>query len=159
MSWNLYKNTDLRAATKRFRVELIHTNNISGTGIFERGTELPIWTEWDIKNTEKPNQESFYFQGKDVFDITLKSNRPPVFSVYFRGAGKSVTWWLNAGGAEFFSERIYYDTNGDFSREEIWYENSWHPVDRLNAHNGIVINGQWHQLTFDTNGMWTIEAP
>jgi hypothetical protein len=68
-------------------------------------------------------------------------------------------WWLNEGGASSFTERISYDTNGDRSSFEIWYDNAWVPVDRRNDHNGIIINGQWHQLAFDTNGLWTIEAP
>ncbi len=55
-------------------------------------------------------------------------------------------------------ERIFYDTNGDFSKHEIWYNQSWQTIDRRNETNGIVINGQWFCLKFDTNGAWTIDS-
>jgi hypothetical protein len=104
----------------------------------------------------KPIMENYFFHGKDVFDITLSSNRSPRYSVYFREPDKSVTWWLDRGGSGSFTERIFYDTNGDFSRHEVWYDQTWSPVDRRSEKNGIGINRQWHQLAFDTNGMWTI---
>src|SRR2546429_1306584 len=109
MSWNLYQHADLRGAEKQFRLEALHTNDMSGIGIFEVKTGQPLWKEFSQYGI--PVLENHFFRGKDVFDITLKSNRPPVFSVYFRGPGKSVTWWLNAGGCESFNERIFYDTN------------------------------------------------
>jgi hypothetical protein len=117
----------------------------------------PLWAEYDFDHVGKPNMESYFFQGKDVFDITLSSNRPPKYGVYFRGAAKSVTWWLDRGGNGSFTERIFYDTNGVFFKHEIWYNESWQPVDRRNEKNGIVINSQWLQLMFDTNGSWIIK--
>jgi hypothetical protein len=159
MAWNLYQHADLRVVTKRFKVEVLQTNDASGVGIFERKTEQPLWTEWDFKGDSKTIQENYFSSGKDVFDITLSSNRPPRYTVFFPGPEKSGTWWLDRGGAESFTERIFYETNGVPSKQEVWYDNTWYPVDRTNEHNGIIVDGQWHQLAFDTNGMWTIEAP
>src|SRR5665213_56515 len=155
--WNLYGHTTLRVAIKQFKFEEVHTNDMSGIGLFTAKTGQPIWTRFN-ENGE-PFIENYFFRGKDVFDVTLKSNRPPVFNVYFRGLSNSVTRWLNAGGGDTFTERIFYDTNGRFLSNEVWYNQAWHTVDRRNNKNGIIINEQWHQLAFDTNGMWTIEAP
>jgi hypothetical protein len=89
---------------------VLHTNDVSGVGIFDSKTEQPLWVEWDFNNDNKPTQESYFFRGEDVFDVTLSSNRPPKYSVYFRGLDKSVTWWLDRGGSGSFTERIFYDT-------------------------------------------------
>jgi hypothetical protein len=104
MSWNLQKNGGFRAAiaASRFKVEALHTNDLSGIGIFERRTEQPLWTEWDFSHKGKPEMENYFFQGKDVFDITLSSNRPPRYTVFFPGPEKSGTWWLDRGGAKSF---------------------------------------------------------
>ena len=156
---NSTQHPGLRVTGKEFKVEVLHTNGVSGVGIFERKTEQPLWMEWDFNGDGKSDQENYFFRGKEVFDVTLSSNRPPKFSVYFRGSGKSVTWWIDDGGSGAFTERIYYNTYGNFYRREVWYNEAWHTVDRRNEKNGIIINGQWHQLAFDTNGLWTIEAP
>jgi hypothetical protein len=157
MSWNLYQHAALRRAVKDFKFEVVHTNDMSGIGLFETKTNQPIWTRFSENG--RPVIENHFFRGKDVFDIALSSNRPPKYNVYFRGPGKSETWWLDRGGSGSFTERIYYDTNGDFSKQEIWYNQAWQNVDRRDEKNGIIVDGQWHQLGFDTNGMWTIEAP
>jgi hypothetical protein len=159
MWWNVSRYSGLRAAGKEFKIEVLHTNGVSGVGIFERKTEQPLWVEWDFNGDGKADQENYFFRGKDVFDVTFSSNRPPKFSVYFRGSGKSATWWIDDGGNGAFTERIYYNTDGNFYRREVWYNEAWRTVDRRNEKNGIIINGQWHQLTFDTNDMWTIETP
>jgi hypothetical protein len=143
-----------RAFVRQFKVEALHTNDTSTIGVFYANTERPLWTESALGHGK---MESYYFRGKDVFDITLSSNRPPKYSVYFRGLGKSETWWLDRSGNGSFTERIFYDTNGDFAKHEIWYKESWQTVDRRNGKNGILMNGQWHQLALDTNG-WTIET-
>jgi hypothetical protein len=159
MSWNLYQYAEygaIRAAYKHFKIEVLHTNDLSGTGLFEAKTEQPIWAEWSRDG--KLEMENYFFQGQDVFDVALSSNRPPRYGVFFRGPEKSVTWWLDRGGIGSFTERIFYDTNGDSSKHEIWYNQSWQTVDRRNKTNGIIINGQWFRLKFDTNGAWTIDS-
>jgi hypothetical protein len=118
----------------------------------------PLWVEWDFNHDGKPDEMAYFFQGKDAFDITFSTNHPPKFSVYFRGTAKSVTWWLDRGGNGSFTERIFYDTNGDFSKHEVWYNEGWQTVDRRNETNGIVINGQWLRLGLDTNGAWNMKA-
>jgi hypothetical protein len=136
----------------------MHTNDVSGLSINDAKTGQPIWTKFGFGHDSNSIMESYYFQGKDAFDVTLSSNRPPRFGVYFRGPGKSVTWWLDRPGIGSFTERIYYGTNGDFSKHEVWFDNTWQLVDRRDEKNGLVIDGQWHQLTFDTNRAWTIET-
>jgi hypothetical protein len=90
--------------------------------------------------------------------LFLKEGRRPAYNVVFYGPGKSQVQWWDLGRGTFMT-RGFYDTNGDFPKQEDWYDNTWYPVDRTNGNNGIIINGQWRQLAFDTNGMWTIEAP
>ena len=156
--WNVSCNSGLCAAGKQFKIEMLHTNGVSGIGIFEGKTEQPLWIEWDFNSDGKAKQENYFFQGKDVFDVTLSSNHAPKYSVYFRGPGKSATWWIDDWGNGSFTDRIYYDTNGNFYNREVWYKEAWNTVDRRNERNGIVINGQWHQLALDTNGLWTTKG-
>ena len=89
MWWNSSRHSGLRAAGKQFKIEMLHTNGASGVGIFEGKTEQPLWVEWDLDSDGKADQVNYFFQGKDVFDVSLSSNHPPKFSVYFRGPGKS----------------------------------------------------------------------
>jgi hypothetical protein len=156
--WSFSNHSEFRAAGKQFKIEVLHTNGASGVGVFESKSERPIWVEWDFNNDAEAVQESYFFQGRDVFDVTLHSNRPPKYSVYFYGPGKSATWWIDDRGSGSFTDRIYYDTNGDFSRREVWYNQTWHAVNRQNGKNGVIIDGEWHQLSLDTNGIWTTEA-
>jgi hypothetical protein len=155
---NLYRHAEdvaILASYKNFKIEVLHTNDWSGVGLFEAKTEQPIWTEWSIDG--KPVMENYYFQGHSVFDIGLSSNRPPRYSVYYREPDKSVTWWLDRGGNGSFTERIFYNTNGNFYKQEIWYDQSWQKVDRRNETNGIVLNDQWFPLKRDANGAWMID--
>jgi hypothetical protein len=153
--WAWHDYTGSRAFARQFRLDVLHTNDTSGIGIFYSNTEQPIWTKFDFSNGV---MESYYFRGKDTFDVTLSSNRPPRYGVFFRGPGKSVTWWLDDAGSGFFTDRIYYNTNGDFSKREVWYKEAWRLVDRRDGKNGLIIDGRWHQLARGTNETWTIEA-
>jgi hypothetical protein len=151
--WN--SNAEIRAFAKQFKIEVLPTNDMSGIGIFYANIEQPLWVEFSQNG--KPIIENYYFHGKDVFDITLTSNRPPIYSVYFREPDKSVTWWIARSGTQF-DDRVFYDTNNNFSKREIWYNEAWQTVDKRDGKNGIVINSQWRQLAFDTNRTWTIET-
>ena len=165
--WTWNSNAETRALTKLFKVEVLHTNDvfpwpilsgdISAIGIIDRKTGKPIWARWNFNPDDGLDIENYYFQGRCVFGVYQTNNRPLIYNVYFRGPNKSVTWWHNRGGADTFTERVFYDTNGVLSKNEIWYDNTWYSVDRTNELNGIIVNGQWHQLGFDTNGMWTTE--
>jgi hypothetical protein len=155
ISWNVRQHAGLVNAGKQFRVEVLHTNDMDGIGLFDAKTREPLWTRYSLKGQRVV--ENHYFQGRDVFDVTLISNRPPVYYAFFYGPGKSFTWWLNAGGADTFTQRMFYDANGDPSGSEVWYNRAWNPVDRRDGKNGIIVAGQWRRLGFDTNGMWTID--
>jgi hypothetical protein len=147
-----------RAVLAHFKVEYTHTNDWSGIGIFDAKTSKPVWVRWDIGHDGNSSIESSYFQGHDVLDVTTTSNGPPKYSVFFGGPGKSVTWWLDRLGSGSFTERIFYDTNGVPAKHEVWYDNAWQLVDRRDGTNGLVIDGQWHQLAIDTNRTWTTKA-
>jgi hypothetical protein len=154
-AWRHY--AEIRSVLANFKVEYTHTNDWSGVGFFDVKTSQPIWIKWDVGHAGDSIMEQHYFQGHDVFDITLSSNRPPKYTVFFGGPGKSVTWWLDRLGSGSFTERIFYDRNGAFAKHEVWYDNAWHLVDRRDGTNGMVIEGQWHQLAVDTNRTWTIK--
>jgi len=170
MSWNLCQNTDHSATFKQFKVEVLHTNdispwpylsgdNVSAIGVVETKTGEPLWAKWNLDRDKSMDIESLFFHGKKVFDIYWADGHPLVYNVYFRGPGKSVTWWQNRDGADTFTERTLYDTNGVLSRDEVWLNRAWHTVDKRDGTNGIIVDGRWHQLAFDTNGLWTVEAP
>ena len=156
--WAWHHCSEGRAILQRFKVEYTHTNDVSSIGIYDAKSGQPIWTEFDFNHDGTPDNESYFFLGQDVFDITLSSNRPPKYSVWFRGPGKSVTWWLDHQGSGSFTERIFYDTNGVPAKHEVWYDNTWHLVERRDEKNGLVIDGQWRHLASNTNGTWTTEA-
>jgi hypothetical protein len=154
--WNVYRNAAFGSIAGQFKFEVLRTNNITGIGLFNVKTDEPVWTRFG--DNETAVTENYFFKGKEVFDVTARSNKFPIYNVYFRSPNKSVTWWLNRGGSETFNERIFYDTSGNFLRHEIWYAEAWHTVDRRNDKNGIMVNDRWCPLGFDTNGMWMIET-
>ena len=90
--WAWHHYADSRSVLEHFKVEYMHTNDWSGIGIFDAKTSKPILMRWNFGHDENSGMDSYYFQGHDVFDITLSSNKPPKYSVLFGGPGKSVTW-------------------------------------------------------------------
>ena len=154
--WAWHHFAGYRAFATQFKLEALHTNDTSGIGIFYAKTERPLWVKFDFPGAEKSVLESYYFQGHDVFDIEYSSNHPPKYGVFFRGPGKSVTWWLDDVGSGFFTDRIYYNTNGNFYKREVWYKQAWHLVDRRDGKNGLVIDGRWHELARGTNETWAL---
>jgi len=153
--WTWNANADLRATSKLFKVEILNTNNILGIGIADAKTGKPLWIQWNDSHG-KPDAISYFLHGINVLNLHLKGDKPPAYDVIFYGPGRSQTWWWDLGRGTFMT-RTFYNTNGDFSTQEIWYDQTWHTVDRRNGCNGIVINGQWRGIGFDTNGMWTTE--
>lgn len=150
-----HRSIGYRAAAKKLKVASFQTNGVAGVGVIELDSGKPLWIKWE----GTPSKQSYYFQGQHVLDVWSASNRPPAYGLYFHGPGKSGTCWLNRDGAATFTERAHYDTNGSLSSDEIWYDESWQVVDRRNGRNGIIVNGEWRQLRFDTNGMWTTTIP
>ena len=157
--WDWHHYAKNRAALERFKVEDLSTDDWSGIGIFDAKSGQPIWTAFDFTHDGKPNIESYYFQGREVFDVALSSNRPPKYCVFFRGAGKSETWWIDRLGNGSFTERIFYDTNGVPFKHEVWYDDAWRSVDKRDGTNGFVINGVWHSFVWTgTNKTWTVDG-
>jgi hypothetical protein len=155
--WVWHNFANYRTFANKFKLEILNTNDTSGVGIFYANTEVPLYTEFNYKNDGNSSMESYYFRGKDVFDITLNSNQPPKYGVYFRGLDKSVTWWIARSGTNF-DDRVFYDTNGNFSKRQILYNDTWQTIDKRDGKGGIIIDGRWHQLKFFTNGIWAIET-
>jgi hypothetical protein len=157
--WDWHHYAESRAILEHFKVEYMHTNDWSGIGIFDAKTSHPIWVRWDIGHDGDSTFEQHYVEGHDVFDIVLSGNKPPKYTVYFRGPGKSGTWWLDRLGNGSFTERIFYDTNGAPLKHEVWYDNKWQLVDRRDGTNGLVINGMWHPFArTGTNETWTLNG-
>jgi hypothetical protein len=153
--WIWHSEATYRA---QFRFENFHTNGAEVFGIEEAKTGRPLLMTFNTADGEKPGEVSYFLQGTNVLDIYLKKGEQPRYRFIFHGLGKCEVWWMNLGGEPSFTERISYDTNGNRSDFEAWYAGAWHLVDRRDNHNGIVIDGQWHQLAFDTNGAWMIDT-
>jgi hypothetical protein len=125
MGWNWHQGSDLHAIAKQLKIQMLDTNEISpwpylagnpsAIGLVDVKSGNPIWAKWILDDGENADIEDYYFKGKHVFDMYSITNRPWIYNVYFRGPGKSVTWWRNRGGAETFTERAFYDTNGVLS--------------------------------------------
>jgi hypothetical protein len=157
--WDWHHYAEGRAVLEHFKVGYTHTNDMSGLEIYDAKTGQPIWAKVEFGHDSNSVMESYYFQGKDTFDVTLSSNRSPKFGVYFRGSGKSETWWFDRLGNGSFTERIFYDTNGALSKHEVWYDNRWQLVDRHDGTNGLVIDGLWHPFArTGTNKTWAVEG-
>lgn len=159
MVWRWIDDADMRTLYKQFRVSTSSDNGMAVIGITELRTGRFIWTRSDFAQRGAPVEEhGFYFGGDKVFGVWSKSNLPPVYSVFFHRPGKGVTWWQNRAGADVFTQRTFYSEDDNLSRDEVWYGEAWHVIDRRNGTNGIIINGQWCRLGFDTNGLWTTKA-
>ena len=94
MLWNLCQNADHSAAVKQFKVEVLHTNdispwpylsgdNVSAVGIVEAKTGKPLWAKWNLDRGERMDIESLFFDGKKVFDIYWADGHPLVYNPIF----------------------------------------------------------------------------
>ena len=153
--WMWHSEAPYRA---QFKFDSLYTNGASVFAIHDARTDKLLLMTYDTADGEKPGELSYFLQGTNVLNIYLKKDKPPRYRFIFHGLGKSEIWWMNLGGELSFTERISYDTNGDRSDFEAWYAEAWHQVDRRDGHNGVVVDGQWHQLAFDANGAWTIDT-
>jgi hypothetical protein len=138
-----------------FKLEIYHTNDVSSVGIAEAKTGKLLWVEWDYP--DKSKEFSYFYSGTNIFNLNVWPGRPLTYSVGFHGPGKSSVWWWDLARGTFV-ERNFFDTNGDFSKFEVWYHHTWHTAVRRDGKSGIIINGQWRQLALPTNSMWTIEG-
>jgi hypothetical protein len=152
---NWYNSDPLRVTSRRFKFVHFRTNDVQGVGIEDTKINKPFWVQ--IERGGKPDYQAFYYQGRNVFNLRPTEGGLPKYDLYFYGPGKSATWWIDDKGSGTFTERIFYDTNGDFYKREVWYDQAWRKIDRRNGQNGIVIDGQWHQVALGTNTMWTVE--
>lgn len=137
-----------------FRAEFafrhFYTNGAKVFGIEEAKTGRPLLVMFDTADGEKPGEMSYFLGGTNILDVYLKKGEPPLYRFIFHGPGKSQEWWMNLGGGPSFTARVSYDTNGDRSDYEAWYEGEWRHVDRRDGQNGVVIDGRWHQLSPNT---------
>lgn len=156
--WNGRLNSIPYWAVKHFHFERFRDNNgVLCFGINDAKTGRLVLTErhLGLGDDGMPAEFDYYCRGTNVLDVFDAPGRLPLYQFEFHGPGKSQVWWLNSGGGSFFTQRISYDTNGVLSKNELWYDRAWHSVDRRNGTNGIVINGQWHRIRYDTNHMVT----
>lgn len=133
-----------------------HRSNVDAISIRKDKTWEAVYVEMDLNNDRQPDQVLHYFNGKDVFNVNLQPGQPPKFDVYFYGPGKSVTWWLDRGGAGAFTDRIFYDTTGNLTRHEVLLGPTWRALEKRAQQNGVVIDGQWTPVQL-TNGNWATD--
>jgi hypothetical protein len=137
-------------------VMLVHSNSVDAawdTIVMQKDKSWqPLWAEWDFGHGGR--SISYFFQGKIVLNIHTATDQKPGYEFVSRnGEGETQVHWWDRKDSGIFTEKISYNTNGDLSKYEVWYDEAWHIVDRRNGTNGIVINGQWLHLKFDTNGI------
>ena len=160
ISWHIWiwkVDASLRAFSKQFKLERFHTNDVSAVGIVEAKTDKLLLMDWDFGDGLKPGELSYFSEGTNILNVYFRKDKPPTYRFIFHGPAKSEVWWINMGGESSFTTRVSYDANGNCSNFEALYANTWYPIDRRNEHNGIIINGQWHQLAF-TNDTVAIES-
>ncbi len=110
-----------------------------------------IWTFGD-----NSHEICYFFNGTNIFNLHLWKGRPPAYDVGFHGPGKSSVWWWSLG-RETFIIRNFFNTNGELSKHEVLYNQAWHTGVEQEEKIGIVINGQWRQLSLHTNAMWAVK--
>jgi hypothetical protein len=151
--WNM--NAGNRAAAKQFKVEVLHTNNVSGIGIVDVKTRQPLWIQLNYPDG-KPSDIGYFFNGRKVMNVFLGEDGHVGYEVIFHERdGKAQAWYDH--GHRYFTDRLFYDTNDDFSRMEVWCDQAWQRVIIRDGVKGLVANGEWHPLYF-TNGMWTLAS-
>ncbi len=108
MSWNVYQNGHISTAGKRFKIEVLHTNDMSGTGIIEAKTGNPVWIEWDYTNNSR--DFSYFYHGTNIFNLSDFKGKPLLYSVGFHGPGKSSVWWWDIGRGTFIERNFSIPT-------------------------------------------------
>jgi len=159
LGWRIWTWHSDAAYRAEFTFRSFYTNGAKVFGIEEAKTGRPLLVMFDTSDGEKPGEVSYFFQGTNVLDIYLKKGESPLYRFIFHGPEKSQEWWMNLGGAPSFNAQVSYDTNGDRSGFDVLYAREWRHVERRDGHNGVVIDGQWHQLSPNTALEPTPTAP
>jgi hypothetical protein len=155
LAWNGLRYAALHNATTHYKAILYQTNNVSGVMIVDTKNDQPVWLRLNYPDG-KPSDISLFAKGKKVMNAFLDKNGQIGYEVIFHeNNGKAQAWYDH--GHQFFTDRLFYDTNDDFSRMEVWCDQAWQRVTLRNDVKGIVVNGRWQSLYF-TNGMWTLDS-
>src|SRR5206468_122618 len=79
MSWNLHRQAGLAGADRRFKMEVLHTNNVSGIGLFDTETSQPLWARWNfVRDGNSVTEDYYYFRGQHAFEVWWMTNHPPI---------------------------------------------------------------------------------
>jgi hypothetical protein len=152
MSWN-YHLSGRNSLGNKFKIVEFHTNGTIALEVFETSTGNPVWLQY-MGVDGKPDTVGYFFQGRNVLNLSVKHGQRVDYDVVLYGPGKSLEWWWDHHSGTF-NERMRYDTNGSICEWRRWYADEWRPVERRGKKNGVIIGGTWHHLVFDTNGNWT----
>jgi len=103
----------------------------------------------------------FFPTGRVVFGLVEKSNRPPLFFVHFRDLENATnilagTHYYARGPFAHFLWRDVRDATGKVARRDVWYKEMWRELLVSNGRTGIVLEGKWYPIVFDTNGVASI---
>jgi len=150
------RNSYARAFAANLKVVAFYTSDGEGVEIIDKITRKPIWRESDFNHDGKPDEQSFFFRGTNVFNLYLRDAQSPEYAVLFQGTGKRETWLDKGSGS--FVEKIVDDANNVASRVQVWYNEAWYTIENRNGRRVVFVNGLWLRLNF-TNGLWAPETP
>jgi hypothetical protein len=155
--WHVVEAHRMRVLSDEFAITNVHTNDGDGILIVDKKTGQPLWGKWDFGFGGKPDAVSFFFEGRNLMNVHLRSDERPRIDVTFFGPdGKVRAIWADRGGDGGFTERTQYGRGEP--RKQVWFDEAWYNVQyRTNggrSQAGILVGEQWHHLKF-TNGTWT----
>lgn len=144
--------TDASAAKPRFFLFPFTTNGLRAEGLIDQSNRQFVRLELFETNEGKPSCVTFWYHGRDVFELHFVSNHPPVRVVpYFDDTNHLEVNYFDRGGFGHFAERLTYESGGE--KVEVLYGAGWHELERRDGQRGIVLDGRWTPMTF-TNGVW-----
>ena len=93
MVLNYYNAVLVRSLGPVFGTFQISTNGTTATVLFDKRTQKPIWTQWDLHGNGSADVVSYFFQGTNVpnLHLNLKRGTGIGYDVIFYGPGKSQT--------------------------------------------------------------------
>ncbi len=143
-----------RRSTQRFKIEDRRVKG-GGNGTFIMEGNKPVYMEADLSGHGKIDTLALYWRGKSIMTLQIRDGVRDcgrMIEYYDQEGDEKLRLTDHEGNGEFHT-RVHYGRGKP--QMEAWFNGTWAAVEERDGKKGVVIDGQWQQLTY-TNAAWSL---